>query len=975
MSYFSDHYGDIRFPIAEDIHPGLRNAQSGAIHAVASHFTLREDPAVVVMPTGSGKTIVLAMAAFLLRSKRVLVLTPSRLVRGQVVEEFATLRKLKEIGALPDDCPSPVVREVTELLASEQSWQDLLGCDVVIGTPSSVSPAVDGVSQPPPDMFDVVMVDEAHHSPAKTWNAAMEAFPHAKRVLFTATPFRRDAKEIKGKFAYLYPVLDAYEDGIFGDVAYIPVLPEVGQDADVAIARASERTFNEDRAAGLDHVLMVRTDSKSRANLLADVYGQHTALRLRVIHSGHSLVHIKSVLSKLRSRELDGVIAVDMLGEGFDFPQLKIAAVHAPHKSLAVTLQFIGRFARTNAGNLGAAKFLAVPTDIELEAQRLYTEQAVWGRIVPNLLTSKIERETQIRDALASFETVDEQATELDLEDLSLYGLTPYHHVKIFRCRGAVDLFRPIGTRTPEVVHREVSDDLNALVVVLKTTERPDWTHLDALAKVTYDLALVYFHEKTGFLFICSSLRDEGLYAVIADSLVDEANYSSLPPSVTYGALNGLSDLVFFNVGMRKRAFAADAESYRISTGPSANRSISKSDGNLYSRGHVYGRGWDGERNRTIGISSASKLWSNRRARLPELVAWCEEQALRMSAAAGATGCELDFLQTGVEAEAIPEGVLAAVWARQTFNRAPFVHFRDEFDHLREIQLLDCELQLDRNASTEDVVSLALVGEGLRVPLQFRVEGQRHFELAAGADESVAVGGHSTARPLVQFLNSEMPTFYFADGSSLEGRILTPPPGEGFLMFDSAKISPIDWPAAGIDPTTEKRSVRTDGLRSVHEFVEEQLEATNAKVILFDDDTGELADYVAISFSDDEMFLDLYHCKGAGGLGGGDRVNDVYEVVGQAMKSIFVAMDSKRLSEHVERRVTRPHPSRFVRGSIEDFNELLDAARHRSRHVRMIVVQPGVSQAGLSEKLAGLLSMGDDALLRAGCRFEVWGSA
>ena len=35
-----------------------------------------------------------------------------------------------------------------------------------------------------------------------------------------------------------------------------------------------------------------------------------------------------------------------MLGEGFDLPALKVAVVHDPQKSLAVTLQFIGRFTR-----------------------------------------------------------------------------------------------------------------------------------------------------------------------------------------------------------------------------------------------------------------------------------------------------------------------------------------------------------------------------------------------------------------------------------------------------------------------------------------------------------------------------------------------------------------------------------------------------------------------------------------------------
>ena len=43
-----------------------------------------------------------------------------------------------------------------------------------------------------------------------------------------------------------------------------------------------------------------------------------------------------------------------MLGEGFDLPELKIAALHDVKKSLPVTLQFTGRFTRTKYDdNLG----------------------------------------------------------------------------------------------------------------------------------------------------------------------------------------------------------------------------------------------------------------------------------------------------------------------------------------------------------------------------------------------------------------------------------------------------------------------------------------------------------------------------------------------------------------------------------------------------------------------------------------------
>ena len=51
---------------------------------------------------------------------------------------------------------------------------------------------------------------------------------------------------------------------------------------------------------------------------------------------------LKRAVADFVSGKLKGVIAVDMLGEGFDLPNLKVAALHHPHKSLAVTLQFMG---------------------------------------------------------------------------------------------------------------------------------------------------------------------------------------------------------------------------------------------------------------------------------------------------------------------------------------------------------------------------------------------------------------------------------------------------------------------------------------------------------------------------------------------------------------------------------------------------------------------------------------------------------
>src|SRR3954447_17600780 len=59
----------------------LREAQRGALYAIAAHRSTSDEPAQVVLPTGVGKTLVAVLAPYLLEARRVLVVTPARIVR------------------------------------------------------------------------------------------------------------------------------------------------------------------------------------------------------------------------------------------------------------------------------------------------------------------------------------------------------------------------------------------------------------------------------------------------------------------------------------------------------------------------------------------------------------------------------------------------------------------------------------------------------------------------------------------------------------------------------------------------------------------------------------------------------------------------------------------------------------------------------------------------------------------------------
>ena len=59
------------------------------------------------------------------------------------------------------------------------------------------------------DFFDMIIVDEAHHSAAASWQKVIERFPKAKVIHMTATPFRSDRQEIDGELVFRYPFRSA----------------------------------------------------------------------------------------------------------------------------------------------------------------------------------------------------------------------------------------------------------------------------------------------------------------------------------------------------------------------------------------------------------------------------------------------------------------------------------------------------------------------------------------------------------------------------------------------------------------------------------------------------------------------------------------------------------------------------------------------------------------------------------------------
>ena len=937
MDVFHSLYKSLVFPIEEDGQVGFRPPQLAAIQAASAHlYSNPTQPAIVTMPTGSGKTLILITLSISTRAKRVLVLTPSRLVREQIAEEFTDLADLIKIKALPPVVHKPRVQAPKKRIKKLEDWEAFEEADVVVATVSSISGK--DVPLPPEGLFDLILVDEAHHAPAKTWSRILEAHNGIKQVLFTATPFRNDQKQIQGKIVFNYRLKQANEDRVFGDIHFQPVTTTATTefDIDLAIAKATEQKFNEDKELNLKHLVMVRVDSKKRGKTLHELYSEHTSLRLSYVTGQTSLKVVKSVVKKLKEGELDGIVCVNMFGEGFNLPNLKIAAVHAPHKSLAITLQFIGRFARTTAPDIGAATFLAEPQSSAEEIEELYEDGASWQQIVANLSEGRIASETKIREELDTFE----HEFSSDLVDLELGAIRPYFHAKIYRCEICQIDERPSFPDRMKIAYEFISRDLNCAVFVTRESTRPRWTVDERFHGIQWELYIVYFDSTNGLLFICASDRSTEMYNELAKHYIKK-RIRPISSQQVNRALGSLSGAHFFNVGMRKRSRIGLTESYRTLAGPKADHAVVDSDSRTYDRGHCFGKGRNNGIEVTLGVSASGKNWSNKAAQVPTYLDWCKELARYIgSGNAVKTGSPIDSLGVGEEIDVLPKGIVAALLPESQFDHPKDVYFSATGEEVGN--LLDFEISVTK--SVEGCVFFRLSNGSISWEGVFSLEQDQFIERQDSSVE-LFVDNHGIHVPLDEFFCDELPIFFTDKFESIQGSDLYDPPNNGTL-FSEANLEIVDWKSAGVNIENEK----PDGTahKSIFEWLEERLLADPGNVFVFCDDASlEVADYIALRWEDETPVFELYHCKASDKPTPGIRVKDFYEVAFQAAKC---AKWAQRGIMH-DRLVYRHSKNawRLKKGSMTELSKAFSSDHRQKLKYSPIIVQPGLN----SKKLTG----------------------
>ncbi|MGH7471090.1 MAG: hypothetical protein ACRENP_24335, partial [Longimicrobiales bacterium] len=407
-------------------------------------------------------------------------------------------------------------------------------------------------------------------------------------------------------------------------------------------------------------------------------------------------------------------------------------------------------------------------------------------------------------------------------------------------------------------------------------------------------------------------------------------------------------------------------ESYRTITGTNVQDAIGESIGRTFRRGHWFGGGTsDGERI-TVGTSSSSKVWSNKRGQVPELVGWCDAIAQKLNSDRPVrTGRGIDHLPVGREVTALPPNIVRADWASGLYL-SPVDLVWVAADGNRQVSILDCDLSIESQA--DDALTFRIENELVlwRGTFSYRTQSLVHAHSENTTDVFV---GPTHAFSLERLLNERLPVFYTVDCGVLQGFSFFDPP-EGAL-FDRNRIEIWDWNQLNADVC---REYGPGNGRSIHDCVETFLMESAAHHVIYDHGTGEIADYLTLDTEDDRVRATLYHCKRSQERAAGSRLRDVSEVSSQAAKS--VNWNSRRaLLAAIERRMLRARGnSRFLRGELEQVRGMLMGDLRLS--TRVVIVQPGLSQTALTDQAAAILGAADSLLFGQGFqRLAIIGSA
>ena len=384
----------------------LRPYQQQARERIHAEWENGHTRTLLVLPTGTGKTIVFAsVAADQVRAgDRVLILAH----RGELLEQAAD--KLQHSTGLV----SAVEKADATCL---NTW-----FRVVVGSVQTLQRTA-RLERFPHDYFGTIIIDEAHHAITDGYRRILDHFDHARVLGVTATPDRGDMRnlgEVFDSLAFEYKLTDAIKEGYLCRIMAqtIPLKLDISSvtmsggdyavgDLGTALDPYLEQIAAEmaQRCKGRKTVVflpLIKTSQKFR-----DLLNSHGFRAAEV--NGQSTDR-KEVLADFDAGKYNVLCNSMLLTEGWDCPSVDCVVVLRPTKVRSLYSQMVGRGTRLAEGktDLLLLDFLWMTDKHELcrPADLVCEDRAVARQMTENLAGTGCPEDIEEAAAQASEDVV-----------------------------------------------------------------------------------------------------------------------------------------------------------------------------------------------------------------------------------------------------------------------------------------------------------------------------------------------------------------------------------------------------------------------------------------------------------------------------------------------------------------------------------------------------------------------------------------
>lgn len=946
---------------------GLRKPQLGAIHSIASHWSVSKACGTIVMPTGTGKTETMISVLFYSRCEKVLVLVPTKTLRKQMLDKFSSLGCLRGIGVIGGKALNPRVAVIEHGIKKVSDVAELIdNSNVIVTTSSALNKFPDTVKQELANKCSHLFIDEAHHVPAKTWDSIKKLFKDKLILQFTATPFRRDGKRIEGDIIYNYPLGMAQDGGYFQKINLAKIQEFDDEQADEKIAESAINALKLDLNNGFDHVLMARCKDKGRANQILGVYKKLGAKYNPVIITS-DLTNKKydEAIKELEKRETRIIVCVDMLGEGFDLPNLKIAALHDIHKSLAITLQFIGRFTRV-AQNVGEATAVINTGDpqVSRELESFYSEDPDWNKLLKQKSESIIQKEIDFHEFINNF------SGELS-QHVSLWNLRPALSTLIYETKCDNWLPKHFTEVIPERYKywSAINEKEKVLVVVISKEDQVNWGRYKDIKNHTFELCVAHWSESRNALFLQCSDYDVINCTKLSKAICGEQTKIKSGPKI-FNIFSGIERVLARSVGV---STVGKTISYTMHFGSDITTGLSKVEKATGVLNNIFGWGFEGGERVSAGCAiKKGKVWSIGGGPIPLWQKWCHKIADKVF---DNTIEESKIIQDFLKPQDLEKRYnvipLSAQWSENILsaNEENIAIFFGE----KEFKIYDVDLEIvEYNAEGPIFFRVFSESEESKYKIEF-TKKKYTYSLVAGKEVKIKKYSGDII-PLIDYVENDPITIVYIDGSFSYNGLYIPTPKLN-TFFDKGKLNAVDWK----DTDIQVESIGKDNQgNSIQHRIAEMFK-DDYEIIFNDDASGEAADIIALrQEANNSIKLHLIHCKFSSAKNPGARINDFYTLCGQAQKCIRWKHNGvEYLSNHIKKREEtwqKDKKTRFLKGNMGELNKLKKFSRFASNFIfEVSIVQPGLSKTSVSEDIIQLLGNTEDYLLKtSGATFNVF---